>query len=518
MKDDVKRIESYIEKIYGYAVNRTFNRDEADELAQEILFTAVREFPKLKNPQKLEPWLWGIAANVTKTFRRFLGRQRAMCSYDLLADLPAAEDDLAENEEIYAFLRSKIAMLSAIYREIILLYYYDGLSVKQIAGKLGIPEGTVTWRLSEARTKLKKECIDMTETALKPVKLEIRISGSGEYNGAATPFPQVYISDALSQNILYYCYKKAKSVEELAKLCGVPAYYVEDSLRNLLYREAVSALPGGKFRTEFMIYDDSVSEYAEQNGGIFQPLLRDFVESLKKLTEETLNIPDLYRAGKEARELLYLYGILALNHLQGRYNPVQYTAPPLRYNGFRWSYHAHLANGVKYPVSGLGSEASLNLGSRGTYAHYSYHFNGFDYRPMMGSGAINVCEDVLRGRAVADHDAAAAAIASGYMTRCGEEQFTVNVPAFTMEQKAQFDRLSEDCFAGILPDYAAAVRRYTDGYRKLFPPHLEEDVTRACSALFVTLYATQLCKSAQKNNLLEPPAPGSVCDVLIGFK
>ena len=80
----------------------------------------------------------------------------------------------------------------------------------------------------------------MEQTALKPVKLQIRINGSGEYNGTTKPFPHVYISDALSQNILYSCYQAPKTVEELAKLCGVPAYYVEDRIGNLLAREAVS--------------------------------------------------------------------------------------------------------------------------------------------------------------------------------------------------------------------------------------------------------------------------------------
>ena len=47
-------IESYIEKVYGYAVNHTFSREEADELSQEILFTAVRELPKLKDDSKFE--------------------------------------------------------------------------------------------------------------------------------------------------------------------------------------------------------------------------------------------------------------------------------------------------------------------------------------------------------------------------------------------------------------------------------------------------------------------------------
>ena len=46
------KIESYIERVYGYAVNHTFSRDEADELSQEILFTVVRELPKLKDDNK----------------------------------------------------------------------------------------------------------------------------------------------------------------------------------------------------------------------------------------------------------------------------------------------------------------------------------------------------------------------------------------------------------------------------------------------------------------------------------
>ena len=45
MKPEI--IENYIEKVYGYAINHTYSRDEADELSQEILFTAIRELPKL---------------------------------------------------------------------------------------------------------------------------------------------------------------------------------------------------------------------------------------------------------------------------------------------------------------------------------------------------------------------------------------------------------------------------------------------------------------------------------------
>ena len=83
----------------------------------------------------------------------------------------------------------------------------------------------------------------MTESALKPIRLHLAIYGSGDYDGDRFPFPQTYIRDALSQNILFHCYETPKTVEQLSELCGVPAYYVEDSLRNLSARGAVTT-PG----------------------------------------------------------------------------------------------------------------------------------------------------------------------------------------------------------------------------------------------------------------------------------
>lgn len=67
-------IENYIERVYGYAINHTYSREEADELSQEILFAVVRELPKLKDDSKFEPWLWGVARNITKSFRRSNGK------------------------------------------------------------------------------------------------------------------------------------------------------------------------------------------------------------------------------------------------------------------------------------------------------------------------------------------------------------------------------------------------------------------------------------------------------------
>ncbi|HBV50820.1 MAG TPA: hypothetical protein DEF06_00900, partial [Clostridiales bacterium] len=450
-------IESYIEKVYGYAVNHTFSREEADELSQEILFTAVRELPKLKDDSKFELWLWGIASNVTKTFRRYMGKQRAMYSYDTLESFPYEEEQKNESEELYDALRTRIAMLSELYRSIIILFYYDGLSIKQISEKLHIPEGTVTWRLSEARKKLKKECTEMNETALNPVKLMIRINGEGNYKDPISPFPYVYISDALSQNILYYCYETPKTVEALAKLCGVPAYYIEDCLGNLMKREAVSEVSKGKYRTDFIIYSNETREYAEKAKGIFAPVVADFVSSMKILADAAERL-GIYTAGKPKEELIYLYGILAMEHLSEKYNPIKWVERPVRYDGCRWSYHAYLMNGNQNPIRGLGREESSNLGSRGTYKHISYHFGGFSYREMMFDNEINICEDILLGRKINDTDSATSAIAKGFISKKENGKLFVTVPAFTKEQKQQLDLLADTDFQSSIDEYSAGVR------------------------------------------------------------
>ncbi len=138
-------------------MKRTYTREEAEELSQEILFTVVRELSRLRDESRFEPWLWG-AQNVTRTFRRSMGKRQEMYYYNAPEDVfgvyeEAFDDEAGEREKLYSHLRREIAILSSIYREIIILFYYEGLSTKQISEQLKIPEGTVTWRLAEARKK-----------------------------------------------------------------------------------------------------------------------------------------------------------------------------------------------------------------------------------------------------------------------------------------------------------------------------------------------------------------------------
>lgn len=511
MKPEI--IEDYIEKVYGYAVNHTYTRDEADELSQEIMLTAIRELPKLRDDSKFEPWLWGVANNVTRSFRRSMGKNRSMYSYDVLTDMPYEESDENESEEMYDFLRTKIAMLSKIYRDIIILYYYDGLSTKEISDKLNIPEGTVTWRLSAGRKKLKKELDDMNETALRPVHMNIGIYGNGDYDGKRKPFPTVYIDDALSQNILYHSYENPCTAEELAKLCGVPAYYIEDRISHLLKYEAIIETSKGKYQTNFIIWSDKYGIYCEENAERkLMPIMDDLLTALKEISEEAMKL-DFYKAEKSETDLFYLFGVLAFSYANAKYNTLPFPWFKKRFDGNEWSYIGNMEIG-KHKRIGIGVQHSANLGSRGVCSHKAFNsINGIAYRSMMYDNYINVCQDIVFDGKTDDVESLANAIRDGYIIKRNDGSFFVTTPLFTIDQTERFNNIVETYLIPHIDKYAAIVYEFVEGYKKLFPKHLSDDADRMCQNMFVGMFSV-IVEYAQRTEQIKMPSPNCYCDVI----
>ena len=465
MKPEI--IEDYIEKVYGYAVNHTYTREEADELSQEILLTVIRELPKLRDNSKFEPWLWGIANNIAKSFRRSMSKNRATYSYDVLENVPYEESD-EENEDAYDFLRTKIAMLSEIYRNIIILYYYDGLSTKEIAEKLNVSEGTVTWRLSVGRKKLKKEFDNMNETALRPIRMNIGIYGSGDYDGKRKPFPTVYIDDALSQNILYYSYEKPCTAEELATLCGVPAYYIEDRISRLLKYEAIIEATKGKYQTDFIIWSDKYGIYCEENAEkILMPIMDELLTALKEISRQAMKL-DFYKAEKSEADLFYLFGVLAFSYANSKYCSLPYPLFKKRFDGNEWSYIGNMETGKHKNVE-IGVQHSANLGSRGCCSHKVFNsISGIAFRPMMYDNYINVCQDIIFDGKTDDIESLANAIKDGYIIKRDDGSLFVTSPTFTIDQTESFNKIAETYLIPHIDKYAALVYKFVDGYKNLF--------------------------------------------------
>ena len=134
----------------------------AEELAQESLLRGFRALGTLEEPAKFGPWLCGIASRVCLDWLK--NGQAGQVSLDAMSDghadhwVSRAEDspaEAAEQADEQRRLLAEIASLPEPYREVILLYYYDDVTYRDIAAALGVSAATVNARLTKARAMLR---------------------------------------------------------------------------------------------------------------------------------------------------------------------------------------------------------------------------------------------------------------------------------------------------------------------------------------------------------------------------
>lgn len=510
---DSKIIEKYMNTIYAYARKRTFSTYEAEELAADIMYEIVKSINTIKDQSRFEAWMWGLADNVVKTFRRKMLKEKAMYSYDLPDNYSIEEEVDNSNEEQYLLIRQKVSMLSKMYRDIIILHYYDNLSTKQIAVKLNIPEGTVTWRLKQAREKIKKEILNMNECALKPVKMSIGIYGSGNFDGKKIPFPDIYISDALSQNILYYCYEKPKSIEELAKCCGVPAYYIEESIKNLLKREAIIEITKGKYQTAFIIWSDKYKKFEEENvKKVLTPIMDDLIQMIKCISKEANKI-GFYKANKSDNDLLYLFGAKAFEFGISKNNPLKKPKIKMKYDGNYWCYTATMESD-KYKRNVL-KYASYNKSEcKYSYAIH-YGFSNVSSRQLLRDDSwIDEYINLFNGGKINNQDAFERLIEGGYIIKDSNGILIYTIPVLSKEQEKEFYDIVDKYFEPLSKKYTECVVKFVSEYKKHFPKQLEEEVERTCNSIYYNLYCYIIGYAISTSQII-PPSKNLICDIMI---
>ena len=155
------------------------NDAEAEDLAQETLLRAHNRLSTLEDPDRLIPWLYRIATNITHDrFRQpswrnpplpldeEQGNAGASARLYVISDDAPRLDALMERKEMSACVRGYIEELSNPYRAVILLHDLQGLTNPEIAEMLGVSLATVKIRLHRARKKLKAalaECCSFSE-------------------------------------------------------------------------------------------------------------------------------------------------------------------------------------------------------------------------------------------------------------------------------------------------------------------------------------------------------------------
>ena len=161
--------------VKGTAFKVTGNEYSAEDASQDAFVSAWMHLDSLRDQERFGSWVCSIAKNCARTLVSHYRSCAPDISLNILQDMElTAGDESGLLEQLSAAglaeaqrdedLHTAVDALSEKIREAIHLHYFDGLSVAQIAEKLGVAEGTVKWRLCEGRKQLRKEYGVMEKT------------------------------------------------------------------------------------------------------------------------------------------------------------------------------------------------------------------------------------------------------------------------------------------------------------------------------------------------------------------
>ena len=126
------------------------NDQDAEDAVQEAICTAFARRDSLREMDKFRPWVLRILTNKCYDACR---RRRNTVDLEAAGEVPAATGlDTAERLSLWQAVMS----LSDDLRATVTLFYYDGMSVREIGGILGISEAAVKTRLSRGRARLRQ--------------------------------------------------------------------------------------------------------------------------------------------------------------------------------------------------------------------------------------------------------------------------------------------------------------------------------------------------------------------------
>ena len=124
------------------------NSQEAEDAVSDAVIRAFERLGTLRDEAALRPWLMRITVRCCYEHARRLRRERPCEDPELLCPPVQPQQESA--------LTDLIARLPAGQREALLLYYYEGFSVEELACILGVPRPAASMRLSRGRRRLRE--------------------------------------------------------------------------------------------------------------------------------------------------------------------------------------------------------------------------------------------------------------------------------------------------------------------------------------------------------------------------
>lgn len=270
--------------VYYYCLALLCSEDEANDAVQEIYLTLLKKLDTLENPKAFLGWLKTVTSNHCKNR---LARNKNYSSLDdevifeseEETDIQLIPQKQIEAHELRNAVVTAVKNLPVFQRECVMMYYYNEMSVSQIAEVLEIKEGTVKSRLYNAR---------------KSIKSELEKLGFSENTlGGFSPLAFVAYS-LMSDSEKYYCPISLSALSESTAVVGA----VKAAAKTSLGIKAVSGIAAASV----IVTGGIVVHNVKQNTPAQESSVSQISESTATLTQPTT------QHKWTAEELYYAHG------------------------------------------------------------------------------------------------------------------------------------------------------------------------------------------------------------------
>ena len=163
-----KLVDKYHSRIYSLTYQMTSNREDAEDLTQEIFIKAFEALPRFKGRSSFYTWLYRIGINKTINYRKKRNRNRPISidalDQDITCDEVYAELDSKDSplrhiglNELQVKLNEAMQRLSLKHRTVAVMHDIEGIPHDEIAKIVGVSVGTIRSRLFYARRQLQAD-------------------------------------------------------------------------------------------------------------------------------------------------------------------------------------------------------------------------------------------------------------------------------------------------------------------------------------------------------------------------
>ena len=155
-------VDRYQNYVFTLALRFTKNREDAEEVSQDIFIKAYRSLSDFRGAAKFSTWLYTIVNNTCISFLRKKKLEVHSLDNEKVFEVADNQDsgmraNMIEQKSKIAMVNKAIALLSTDDAEIITLFYKGEQTLEEISNILGLETNTAKVRLHRARARLKEK-------------------------------------------------------------------------------------------------------------------------------------------------------------------------------------------------------------------------------------------------------------------------------------------------------------------------------------------------------------------------